>query len=208
MDWDNIKYIFQIPLSWFKAINSRVFKAYGQNFIEVREAQDGATEIGVKEDLFAQMVQAYAPSGGGDVSSVDGIGPDANGNVQLNAVKSVDGNTPDANGEVMLNALTTSDLGAADGVCELDSNGDVANDVPISKVYASTANKVVVTGADGTLTTDTNGKTQSNFHIVTDVTWNGTKLQYKYRNCTFTNGLITSIGSESTAVIDTPVTIS
>lgn len=90
MDWNNIKYIFQIPLSWFKAIHNRVFKAYGQNFIEVREAQDGATEIGVKEDMFAQMVQAYAPAGGGTVTSVDGVGPDGTGNVNLLALTTND----------------------------------------------------------------------------------------------------------------------
>ncbi len=39
--WDNIKYLFQIPLGWFKAISNRVFKAYGTNFIVVKEGADG-----------------------------------------------------------------------------------------------------------------------------------------------------------------------
>lgn len=41
--------------------------------------------------------------------------------------------------------------------------------------------------------------------LVTDVTWNGTTLQKKTRKFKFKNGLVTSVGSETTTTIDTPV---
>lgn len=53
-NWDNIKYIFQIPYEWFKSIHDRVFKAFGTNFIVVKEDPDsGGTWIDVDEDAFA-----------------------------------------------------------------------------------------------------------------------------------------------------------
>ena len=83
MNFDNVKYLFQLPLEWFKGINDRVYKMFGTNFLTVREDQDGGTELGVDEEAFAQMVQQYAPQGGGDVKSVDGVLPDANGDVNF-----------------------------------------------------------------------------------------------------------------------------
>lgn len=62
MSWDNIKYLFQIPVAWFRKIHDRVYKAYGVNFITVNEGENGGTEFGVDENMFAQMVQAYAPT--------------------------------------------------------------------------------------------------------------------------------------------------
>lgn len=48
------------------------------------------------------------------------------------------------------------------------------------------------------------GKTAS-FNVVTDVVWTGTVLQKKSRAITVTNGIITGVGNEATATIDTPV---
>lgn len=42
MNWDTIRYIFQIPLGWYKSIHDKVFNAYGTNFIKVRDGDDGA----------------------------------------------------------------------------------------------------------------------------------------------------------------------
>lgn len=36
-DWDNIKYIFQLPLEWFKATSDYLHGAYGTNFIQVKK---------------------------------------------------------------------------------------------------------------------------------------------------------------------------
>ena len=58
-NWDNIKYLFQIPVEWFRVIHNKVFKAYGTNFIEVKEDDsDGGLHIDVNEELFKQMVDA------------------------------------------------------------------------------------------------------------------------------------------------------
>lgn len=43
------------------------------------------------------------------------------------------------------------------------------------------------------------------FNIVTNVEWTGTVLRMSRKSVTFTNGLITAIGNDSTVTIDTPV---
>lgn len=43
------------------------------------------------------------------------------------------------------------------------------------------------------------------FNVVTNVEWTGTVLRMSRKSVTFTNGLITSIGDDSTTTIDTPV---
>ena len=100
MNWDNIKYIFQIPLEWYKAISNKVFKAYGTNFIVVKDGDDGAMQIDVDEDTFAQAVNQYAS---GTVKSVNNEFPDANGNVELtDIVKTINDIAPDEDGNVDL----------------------------------------------------------------------------------------------------------
>lgn len=84
INWDSIKYIFQIPISWYKDIHKKVFGAYGTNFIRVRDGEDGAMQIDVDEDSFKAAVAEA--SGSGTVKSVDNVMPDDNGNVELGAV--------------------------------------------------------------------------------------------------------------------------
>lgn len=43
------------------------------------------------------------------------------------------------------------------------------------------------------------------FNIVTNVEWTGSVLRMRRKSVTFTNGLITAIGNDSTVTIDTPV---
>lgn len=43
------------------------------------------------------------------------------------------------------------------------------------------------------------------FNVVTNVEWTGTVLRMSLKSVTFTNGLITAIGNDSTVTIDTPV---
>ena len=117
-NWDNIKYLFQIPFEWFKAIHDRVFGMYGTNFIVVREDEDGATQVDVDQDSFTRAVLNIA---GGGVKSVDGIYPDDNGNVELfGYVESVDGIEPDDDGNVELSGYVKS----VDDI-EPDDNGNV-----------------------------------------------------------------------------------
>lgn len=102
MNWDSIKYIFQIPLSWYQKIHKRVFNAYGTNFLTVREGYYGGTEVGIDSDGFAAEVNR-AVDLSGYVKYVDGQEPDETGNVQLSGyVKTIDGEEPDADGNIEL----------------------------------------------------------------------------------------------------------
>lgn len=47
--------------------------------------------------------------------------------------------------------------------------------------------------------------TTGTFNVVTNVEWTGTVLRMSRKSVTFTNGLITAIGNDSTTTIDTPV---
>ena len=80
MNWDSIKYIFQIPLSWYRKIHNMVFHAYGTNFLMVREGYYGGMEIGIDNQGFSDAVGQL---GYGKVKTVDGIEPDDNGNVSF-----------------------------------------------------------------------------------------------------------------------------
>lgn len=82
MDFNAIKYIFQIPIEWYKKIHNRVFNAYGSNFLTVREGYYGGTEIGIDSDGFADEVKRVVDLSS-VVKSVDNIDPDEDGNVQL-----------------------------------------------------------------------------------------------------------------------------
>lgn len=128
MDWSSIKYIFQIPVSWYEKIHDRVFNAYGVNFIRVKDGDwYGGMEIGVDEDAFQQAVDRSlegvvrtvnntAPDGNGNVDVgtvkyVNNTAPDENGNVAITipqqTVTSVDHHSPDQNGNIQLNAICT-----------------------------------------------------------------------------------------------------
>ena len=52
-------------------------------------------------------------------------------------------------------------------------------------------------------------KTLSNMKVITDLQWTGTALQYKSRSVSYSNGLLTVTGSESSwTTLDTPTVIS
>lgn len=102
MNWENIKYIFQIPLAWYYKIHNKVFNAYGTNFIVVKDGDDDAMQIDVDEDSFKQAVH-NAIDLSGVVQSVDGILPDVSGNVSLSGyVKTIDGISADEDGNIDL----------------------------------------------------------------------------------------------------------
>ena len=119
MNWDSIKYIFQIPLSWFKKIHNMVFKSYGTDFMTVKEGQYGGLQIGINNEQFDSRVASIAstvtPSG--VVKSVDGHNPDSNGAVSfgLTSNKYVKTNssghlTTDANNDVVTLPTNTSKI--------------------------------------------------------------------------------------------------
>lgn len=119
---------------------------------------------------------------GGSVRSVNNVGPDANGNVALgDLVQTVDGHSPDSSGDVSF-GLTS------DKFVKTNSNG-----------HLTTTNDKVVT-----IASNLTGRS-STFTVVTDVVWNGTTLQKKTRSLTFSSGVLTAVGGETTTTIDTPV---
>ena len=65
---DNIKYVFQIPLAWFRAVNAFCFGSYGGNLIRITRGKDGAAAFDVDENELAQLLPK--PKGAGTPSSV------------------------------------------------------------------------------------------------------------------------------------------
>lgn len=53
---DNIKYVFQIPLAWFRAVNAFCFGSYGGNLIRITRGKDGAASFDVDENELAQLI--------------------------------------------------------------------------------------------------------------------------------------------------------
>ena len=135
------------------------------------------------------------------VESVDGVSP-VNGNVELNAVKSVDGVSPDANGDVDLGAVTSVDGHTP------DANGEVSFGLTADKWLKSDASGHITTTNDSVISVPSGTTPQSQtVNMVTDVVWTGTVLQKKYRQLVFTNGVLTSVGSENTITVDTPTVV-
>lgn len=125
MNWENIRYIIQIPLDWYKKIHARVFGAYGTNFIVVKDGDDGAMQIDVDDDCFKQAVGA-AVDLGDVVYSVDGHSPDSNGAVSFGLSSSKWMKT-DASGHVSTTDETPIALPA--GYTGQDSTFTVVTDV-------------------------------------------------------------------------------
>ena len=71
MDFDSIKYIFQIPLEWYRKIHNRVFNAYGTNFLTVKEGAYGGTEFAIDSDGFAEEVKRVVDLSGYVTLSTD-----------------------------------------------------------------------------------------------------------------------------------------
>ena len=112
INWESIKYIFQIPRDWYRYIHRKINNAYGTLFIRVMDGEYGGMKIDVDRTLFKEAVEDVAGLSE-YVKSVDAIPPDKNGNVTLEGyVKSVSGVEPDEKGNVDLDAnfLAPSDL--------------------------------------------------------------------------------------------------
>ena len=106
ISWDDIKYIFQIPLEWYKTIHDRVFNAYGSNFIRVSDGYYDGLEIGIDFDEFSDSVNSCIS---GYVRTVDNISADEDGNVELSGyVKSVDHISADSSGNINLSSYVKS----------------------------------------------------------------------------------------------------
>lgn len=102
LDWENIKYIFQIPVRWFKDVQDKIYHAYGSGFIDVKQnGYNDGLQIGIDQDQFEAEVKRITGTAENQVSTVDGIGPGSDGNVALGSVRSINGEYfPDSNGNV------------------------------------------------------------------------------------------------------------
>lgn len=176
VDWENIQYIFQIPIGWYQDISNKVEHAYGQNFITLREGYDGGLEIGVDEEMFSAYVQQYIT--GGTVNSVDGIPPDDNGDVILKAVRKINGDVPDDEGNIEFNAvMSVNDIPPdEDGNVDIDAVFTVNNLSPDANgnVNVGTVRSVNNTAPDanGNVSIKTGGGVESVDNIRPDANGN------------------------------------
>ena len=126
INWDAIKYIFQIPKDWYRYIHRKIHNAYGTLFIRVMDGEYGGMKIDIDKQAFKDAVEE-AVDLNGYVKSVDDINPDENGNVKLDGyVKSVSDIKPDEKGNVDLGAnfLAPSDLTTPGIVVGTDYKGE------------------------------------------------------------------------------------
>lgn len=154
INWDNIRYLFQIPITWFKTISKRVFGAYGTNFIIVKEGDDGGTQIDVDEDAFKQAVQEAESSHDDCVKTVNDTPPDTNGNVNVGTVKTVNNQSPDNNGNV--NVVANVNLKAYGQTLLPDQQGNI-NLPP----YVLTVNGLNPDMSTGNLVLNVDGKVKT-----------------------------------------------
>ena len=126
INWNAIKYIFQIPKEWYSYIHRKIHNAYGTLFIRVMDGEYGGMKIDIDKQLFKEAVEDVAGLNE-YVKSVDDITPDENGNVKLEGyVKSVSDIKPDETGNVNLgeNFLEPSDLTTPGIVVGTDYKGE------------------------------------------------------------------------------------
>lgn len=104
IDWEQIKFIFQIPKKWFQDIGNKIDHMYGEGFVSVKEnGRNDGIEIGIDHEQFEDEVRRITGTTEYHVSTVDGVGPGSDGNVQLGSVRSINGEYfPDANGNVVI----------------------------------------------------------------------------------------------------------
>lgn len=66
---NNIKYVFQIPLEWFRRVEAFCFNSYGGNLIRITFLKDGSAAFDVDEKELAQYVPSKATGTPGTVGS-------------------------------------------------------------------------------------------------------------------------------------------
>lgn len=68
----NIKYVFQIPLAWYRAVNAFCFNSFGGNLIQLTPQKNGSVAFEVDEEELKQLVPSNevgnAPANGMDVN--------------------------------------------------------------------------------------------------------------------------------------------
>ena len=84
INWDSIKYIFQIPRDWFRYIHRKIHNAYGALFIRVMDGEYGGMKIDIDKRVFKETVEDVINLDE-YVKSVNDVKPDKNGNVDLDA---------------------------------------------------------------------------------------------------------------------------
>lgn len=83
---DNIKYIFQIPLQWYKKVHNACFKSYGEDYVKIDATDDGTNIISLDTERLDETIEEKIDekiSELGEVKSVDGHTPDESGDVSF-----------------------------------------------------------------------------------------------------------------------------
>ena len=57
INWDAIKYIFQIPKDWYRYIHRKIHNAYGTLFIRVMDGEYGGMKIDIDKQAFKDAVE-------------------------------------------------------------------------------------------------------------------------------------------------------
>ena len=106
------RYLFEIPISWFRKVDNWLANVHPGHMITFGDDPANNPTIGVDPDVFAAEVRAIAGEGVGTVTSVDGVSPDQNGNVQIYALTEDDLNTENGPLQYDPNGLTSSASGS------------------------------------------------------------------------------------------------
>lgn len=162
INWDSIRYFFQIPREWFRYIHRKIHNAYGTLFIRVMDGEYGGMKIDIDKQAFKETVED-AIALDEYVKSVDDVTPDGNGNVKLEGyVKSVSGVEPDETGNVDLDAnfLAPTDITTVGIVVGTDYKGE--------KTVCSPNHKHNVKDVEGSVKTVNDVKPDQNGNIKVD----------------------------------------
>ena len=73
INWDAIKYIFQIPKEWYRYVHRKIHNAYGTLFIRVMDGEYGGMKIDIDKQAFKAAVDEAVDL---DVSADEVIHPD------------------------------------------------------------------------------------------------------------------------------------
>ena len=189
---EGIRYIFQIPMAWFRAVDKFITGLYAGSGIRFAPGNLGIPCI---ELDFAVLDERYA-GGGGDLSGV-GANKIVGTNANSEATAAADMPTQNANNVQVLgvakNATVLSWLTASLVPEDTSSKTNLANAAP----GTATANSTTWTYGG------TNGAT---LRVQTRTKWDGTYLYGFYRDVTIDRfGRAYAISAETRFTIDTPV---
>jgi hypothetical protein len=119
-NFDNFKYYFQIPISWFKRINTICFNSYGGNCINISENKEGGYVIDVDPDQLASQITDSLPP---NILTQEDIGVIVAPNEYENTDYDFNGTITEALDDLFDNTPSIGDSLNADSWVVTDSDG-------------------------------------------------------------------------------------